>query len=225
MINQRIFSANVGDSSVGNAGPDAIETDIDNLLANDQELLGTTGDKINLTTTNKTNLVAAINEHETQINSLAGDVDEHAINGTHQKVDVTNTDDATSTTNAPLKTAGGLAVAKNIFFGGAQLRHYKSGDIEPNADFVITLGRGIYFLMISNTGGQSDFNRLNAGLYFVVLRGTSGFIQLIGTQEKSVPSYPRPFTVSKNSIDQLIIKNTSDVTTIIQATILSAKVI
>ena len=38
MINQRIFSANVGDSSVGNAGPDAIEQDIDNLLANDQEL-------------------------------------------------------------------------------------------------------------------------------------------------------------------------------------------
>lgn len=40
MINQRIFSANVGDSSVGIAGPDAIEQDIDNLLANDQELLG-----------------------------------------------------------------------------------------------------------------------------------------------------------------------------------------
>ena len=38
MINQRIFSANVGDSSVGIAGPDAIEQDIDNLLANDQEL-------------------------------------------------------------------------------------------------------------------------------------------------------------------------------------------
>lgn len=40
MINQRIFSANVGDSSVGIAGPDAIEQDIDNLLANDQGLLG-----------------------------------------------------------------------------------------------------------------------------------------------------------------------------------------
>ena len=39
MINQRIFSANVGDFSVGIAGPDAIEQDIDNLLANDQELL------------------------------------------------------------------------------------------------------------------------------------------------------------------------------------------
>lgn len=52
MINQRIFSANVGDSSVGNAGPDAIEQDIDNLLANDQELLGT------------------LNDHETQINNL-----------------------------------------------------------------------------------------------------------------------------------------------------------
>ena len=44
MINQRIFSANVGDSSVGIAGPDAIEQDIDNLLANDQELLGQIND-------------------------------------------------------------------------------------------------------------------------------------------------------------------------------------
>jgi hypothetical protein len=44
IINQRIFSANVGDSSVGIAGPDAIEQDIDNLLANDQELLGTLND-------------------------------------------------------------------------------------------------------------------------------------------------------------------------------------
>lgn len=70
MIEQRFFSANVGDNSTGQAGPDAIETDIDNLLANDQELLGITGDKTTLTTTNKTNLVSAINEHETQINSL-----------------------------------------------------------------------------------------------------------------------------------------------------------
>jgi len=70
MINQRIFLANVGDYSVGNAGPDAIEQDIDNLLANDQELLGITGDKTTLTTDVKTTLVAAINEHETQINNL-----------------------------------------------------------------------------------------------------------------------------------------------------------
>lgn len=59
MINQRIFSANVGDSSVGNAGPDAIEQDIDNLLANDQELLA-----------NDQELLGILNDHETQINSL-----------------------------------------------------------------------------------------------------------------------------------------------------------
>ena len=52
MINQRIFLANVGDISTGQAGPDAIEQDIDNLLANDQELLGT------------------LNDHGTQINTL-----------------------------------------------------------------------------------------------------------------------------------------------------------
>lgn len=162
---------------------------------------------------------------EEQINDLDAEVDGHVINGEHQKVFVTNTNDATSAVDAPLKSAGGLAVAKNIFFGGAQLRHYKSGDIEPNADFVITLDKGIYFLMISNTGDESDYNRLNAGLYFVVLRGSAGFVQLIGTQEQSVSNHPRPFTVSKDSSDQLIIKNTSNVTTIIQATILSTKVI
>lgn len=67
MINKRIFSANVGDTSTGNAGPDAIENDIENLLLNDQELLGIIGDKTNLNTTDKTNLVAAINEHETDL--------------------------------------------------------------------------------------------------------------------------------------------------------------
>ena len=71
MVNTRTFSANIGDASTGNAGPDAIETDIDNLLANDQELLGITGDKTTLTTDVKTTLVAAINEHETQINGKA----------------------------------------------------------------------------------------------------------------------------------------------------------
>ena len=70
MINQRIFSANVGDSSVGNAGPDAIEQDIDNLLANDQELLGT------------------LNDHETQINNLdANKADEEHE---HTKSDITD---------------------------------------------------------------------------------------------------------------------------------------
>lgn len=67
MINQRIFSANVGDISTGQAGPDAIEQDIENLLANDQKLLDIIGNKANLKTTDKTDLVAAINEHETRI--------------------------------------------------------------------------------------------------------------------------------------------------------------
>lgn len=88
MINQRIFSANVGDISTGQAGPDAIEQDIDNLLANDQELLGITGDKTTLTTDTKVSLVAAINEHETQINTLdANKADEEHE---HTKSDITD---------------------------------------------------------------------------------------------------------------------------------------
>ena len=38
MFTTRTFSANIGDESVLNAGPDAIETDIDHLLANDAEI-------------------------------------------------------------------------------------------------------------------------------------------------------------------------------------------
>lgn len=97
MINQRIFSANVGDNSIGQSGPDAIETDIDNLLANDQELLGITGDKTTLTTDTKVSLVTAINEHETQINDLDTEVDTHktdtlahiqALDSRYQKIKV-----------------------------------------------------------------------------------------------------------------------------------------
>jgi hypothetical protein len=99
MINQRIFSANVGDSSVGNAGPDAIEQDIDNLLANDQELLG------------------VLNYYDTLIDELDVALIEHKAYGVHQKVEATSTDDATSAINAPLKSAGGLAIAKSAYIG------------------------------------------------------------------------------------------------------------
>jgi hypothetical protein len=78
----RTFSANVGDKSIGNAGPDAIEQDIDNLIANDEllyqgllnaiefsseneydinEITTNIGEVTELTTSNKV-LVKAINE-------------------------------------------------------------------------------------------------------------------------------------------------------------------
>jgi hypothetical protein len=46
---------------------------------------------------------------------------EHKAEGVHQNVSVTNTDDATSVTDAPLKSAGGLAVAKDVYLNNARL--------------------------------------------------------------------------------------------------------
>lgn len=204
MINQRIFSANVGDSSVGNAGPDAIEQDIDNLLANDQEL-------------------------EEQINTLDAEVDGHAVNGVHQKVEATSTDDATSAVNAPLKTAGGLAVAKNIFFNGAQIRYFKSGNLAPNEEFTINVDSGFFFLMVSNTDVALNA-RNNAGMYIVAIRYAAGFVELIGVQGSSgtSPGHERPFTVAKNYVgsqNQIVIKNTSSSTTVVQVTMISTALI
>lgn len=51
------------------------------------------------------------------INEQGDTVATHMADGVHQKVSVTDTTDATSTVAAPLKSAGGLAVAKKSFLG------------------------------------------------------------------------------------------------------------
>jgi len=57
--------------------------------------------------------------------------------GTHQNVSATNTDDATSATGAPLKSAGGLAVAKRAWFGDTiisdkdKFLQARSGGLQP----------------------------------------------------------------------------------------------
>jgi hypothetical protein len=92
IINQRIFSANVGDSSVGTAGPDAIEQDIDNLLANDQELLGQINDldaDVNLhkmpisggVLENYREKLVALSGTSTAINLSLGNVFTHSLTG------------------------------------------------------------------------------------------------------------------------------------------------
>lgn len=81
MINQRIFSANVGDSSVGNAGPDAIEQDIDNLLANDQELLGQKMPISGGVLENYREKLVALSGTSTAINLSLGNVFTHSLTG------------------------------------------------------------------------------------------------------------------------------------------------
>lgn len=159
MINQRIFSANIGDISTGQAGPDAIEQDIDNLLANDQELLGITGSKANLTTDDKTNLVAAINEHETQINTLAAEkadkVQPNWINATLQN-------GATGTLLFRRNQIGQLEIktSGNLAFGTitqATVITTLPGGYRPTVETVIMVyntatNRGIPFLTITSSG-------------------------------------------------------------------------
>jgi hypothetical protein len=101
MINQRIFSANVGDSSVGIAGPDAIEQDIDNLLANDQELLGT------------------LNDHETQINDLDANKapNSHASTETTYGLGSTNNYGHVKTINALTQTSHVNGTALSAYQG------------------------------------------------------------------------------------------------------------
>lgn len=64
-----------------------------------------------------------IKEIRESINTLDAEVDNHKIDGEHQKVNVTNTDDATSLINASIKTAGGLAVAKTAYMGRCILQN------------------------------------------------------------------------------------------------------
>lgn len=79
---------------------------------------GLIGALSNLLTTAKNNIVAAVNEIFGKVEDVEADLAAHKADGVHQKVEVTSTDDATSVTNAPLKSAGGLAVAKSAYIGG-----------------------------------------------------------------------------------------------------------
>jgi hypothetical protein len=86
---------------------------------------------VKYTKTTEIDVSADINAHNTSgtahddiresINDLDAEVDGHIANGVHQKVEVTSTDNATSTVNAPLKSAGGLAVAKDAYINNAAL--------------------------------------------------------------------------------------------------------
>jgi hypothetical protein len=89
---------------------DTSETSHSDIREQINDLRTDVGDKTTLITTDKTNLVNAVNETKAQINDFADQV-------VSKKVEATSTDDATSITNAPLKTAGGLAVAKSAYIG------------------------------------------------------------------------------------------------------------
>lgn len=61
------------------------------------------------------NVQAAIDEVKDELDAHKA---ETIHQGKHNTLEATNTDDATSVTDAPLKSAGGLAVAKSFYLGG-----------------------------------------------------------------------------------------------------------
>ncbi len=97
-----------------------------------------TGTLANLSTTAKNNIVVAVNEIFGKVEDVEDSLAAHKADGAHQKVLATSTDDATSVTNAPLKSAGGLAVAKKAYIG----------------DTIVARSGGIYL----RVGQYSSFN-------------------------------------------------------------------
>lgn len=77
-------------------------------------LMNYVGNLENLDTVEKSNIVLALNEI---YQDLIAHKAETIHQGKHSTLEATSTSDATSVANAPLKSAGGLAVAKKGFFG------------------------------------------------------------------------------------------------------------
>jgi len=89
--------------------------DVDDLEQTVNDLIEQVGNLEELDTDTKNNLIAAINEIYQKFNSHK---EESVHQGVNQTLEVTSTNNATSVTDAPLKSAGGLAVAKDMYLGG-----------------------------------------------------------------------------------------------------------
>jgi len=113
-------------------------------------------------------------------NSLDADIDEHLADGIHQKVEVTSTDNATSATNAPLKTAGGLAVAKDLYVGGNTyiptevgrwLRKFFLYEAPKNRNAILKLTANhpyvAFFIEVNIIGNFNDVDRRGYHKYIV----------------------------------------------------------
>lgn len=121
------------------------------------------------------------------INYVAQEIAAHKADGIHQKVEVTSTDNATSATDAPLKSAGGLAVAKDLYVGGNTyiptevgmwLRKFSRYEIHKNRNAILKLtGTHPYVGFFIEVNIMGDFNDIDRRGYhkYIVSTGIPSF--------------------------------------------------
>ncbi|HYF75163.1 MAG TPA: hypothetical protein VD757_01140 [Candidatus Nitrosocosmicus sp.] len=128
---------------------------------------------------------------------------------------ITSTADATSTIDAPLKSAGGLAIAKKSYFGdsiqvnnGPVKSKTQISSIANNATFDIPVmndGGCLLFVHHSQTGNGVNFT---SKAYIVVGRYTQGYT--ITELSSKTGTAPRSFTLAQNGLNaELRLTNTS----------------
>ena len=98
---------------------------------------------------------------------LASHKEESVPHQDAEKLQANSTDDVTSVTNAPIKSAGGLAVAKSTFIGGQRLNMPSSDLLNFSADNIGSLetGKQLRIRLARQGGGQSGVLRYTAGAY------------------------------------------------------------
>lgn len=147
-----------------------------------------------------------ISEIENRIGNVEDDLVAHKADGVHGRVEATNTDDATSIVDAPLKSAGGLAVAKKIIVGeGIELNklvdlplpipsrgsiiHYTFTLPNTNWTTVVDVGSSNYVIHLTGLIGGSD-KRSVRGFSLIYGRGGSGnydpYLILFGGSEEFI---------------------------------------
>lgn len=168
-----------------------------------------------------------------QINDFASQV-------TTQKANITSTDDATSVTDAPLKSAGGLAVAKNVYIGGnlislgyrkiLQLNNQNLGILSPDKRLRVRFyvnGGHAHTLKINFTSSSSSSSMGSADviektilfhLYQNNITNKTEFIHSIyGYTEEESENKVRLVAVGSNNEIDLIIERKSPGSTVFWA--------
>jgi hypothetical protein len=143
----------------------------------------------------------------------------HLAEGVHQTVSATNTDDATSNTNAPLKSAGGLAIAKKSYFGAEMKNIGGRGGIKCQTFSNVAPGASVVFTLPDS---RSGIGGAVAGVLFVIssigaihsMKSFSLFARstnYVTIQETAshIGADPSPFTVTYPSNGVVSVTNDS----------------
>lgn len=214
-INQKVENIEVVDMEAINVSYDNAES---GLAANNiQEAIdeiNTKIDEIEIVDMDAVNVSYDNTESEIEAENVQDAIDEinenltaHKADGVHGRVEATNTDDATSIVDAPLKSAGGLAVAKRIIVGeGIELNrsvnlplpipprrgsiiHYSFSLPDTDWTTVVDVGSNDYAIQLTGLIGGSN-RRSVRGFSLIYGRGGNGnfdpYLILFGGSEEFI---------------------------------------